>query len=82
MDAYQHCWDPALLIRAGELWARYKEGFLPGGDHIIGSFNVSRPLELYARCTRDPEALELLTVPAAGLSLARSWASRRNCAGA
>lgn len=60
MNAYRHCWDPVLFLRAYELWARYKEGFLPSGDHIIGYFNVERPLVLYAHYTKDPEALAII----------------------
>jgi len=56
MDAYLHSWDPVMLVRAHELWARYKRGFLPDGEHVIGYFNVPRGLELYTRYTRDPGA--------------------------
>jgi len=56
MNAYRHCWDPVLLVRAYELWERYKEGFLPTGDHLMGYFNVDRALQLFVRYTADPEA--------------------------
>ena len=57
MNAYRHCWDPVLLVRAHELWARYAEGFTPTGDHTAGYFNVPRGIELYTRYTADPTAI-------------------------
>jgi hypothetical protein len=58
MDAYLHCWDPVLLVRAHELWMRYSEGFMAYGDHLAGYFNVPRGLELYTRTTGDPTAID------------------------
>jgi len=58
MNAYRHCWDPVLLVRAHELWARYAEGFRPDGSHRVGYFNVPRGAELYVRYTADPEAIK------------------------
>ena len=58
MNAYRHCWDPVLLVRAHELWERYAIGFTPEGYHRAGYFNVRRPAELYTRYTADPPAVE------------------------
>jgi len=57
MNAYRHFWDPVLLVRAHELWARYAEGFTSTGDHKAGYFNVPRGVELYTRYTADPPAV-------------------------
>jgi len=57
MNAYRHCWAPALLVRAHELWERFSEGFMPHGDNIAGYFMIPRGLELYARYTADPPTI-------------------------